>query len=390
LFLDNSNHLSVIKALYFNGSIGCSEVSKITGFSIPNAQKNLTELIEEGIVIEKGFASSKGGRKPILYALVPDKFYTLSVAVDQFITKIGLVNLDNEFIGEVEYLKFNLYDKAATTDSLIRKINGFITKLTIDTTKICAIGISVPGFVDVEKGVNKNFLKDTGKSLRDYIAENTGYPTFMDNDSSAIALAELKFGIGRTKKEIMVLNIGWGIGLGMIVKGEIFRGFSGFAGEFSHIPLFKNEKICNCGKRGCLETEASLILIEQQADEAIKNGQSTTIIPDRKGHTSINSVITEAKNGDELAIKLISNAGYQIGRALAVLIHIMNPQTIVLSGKGSEAGKLWLAPIQQALNELCIPVLLNDSEVVLSTLGSNAQLIGSAALVIENIESITF
>lgn len=390
MLLDNSNHLSVIKALYFNGSIGCSEVSKITGFSIPNAQKNLTELIEDGIVIEKGLASSKGGRKPTLYALVPDKFYILSVAVDQFVTKIGLVNLDNEFIGEVEYFKFNLYDKAATTDSLVRKINGFIAKLTVDTAKICAIGVSVPGFVDVEKGINKNFLKDTGKSLRDYIAENTGYPTFMDNDSSAIALAELKFGIGRTKKEIMVLNIGWGIGLGMIVKGEIFRGFSGFAGEFSHIPLFKNEKICNCGKRGCLETEASLILIEQQADEAIKNGQSTTIIPDRKGHASINSIITEAKNGDDLAIKLISNAGYQIGRALAVLIHIMNPQTIVLSGKGSEAGKLWLPPIQQALNELCIPVLLSDTEVVLSTLGSNAQLIGSAALVIENIKSITF
>jgi len=388
--LDNSNHLSVIKALYFNGSVGCSEVSKITGFSIPNAQKNLTELIEEGIVIEKGLASSKGGRKPILYALAPAKLYILSVAVDQFITKIGLVNLDNEFIGEIEYFKFNLYDKAATTDSLIRKINGFIANLTIDTAKICAIGISVPGFVDVEKGINKNFLKDTGKSLRDYIAENTGYPTFMDNDSSAIALAELKFGIGREKKEIMVLNIGWGIGLGMIVNGEIFRGFSGFAGEFSHIPLFKNEKICNCGKRGCLETEASLILIEQQADEAIKSGQSTTIIPDRKGHASINSVISEAKNGDDLAIKLISNAGYQIGRALAVLIHIMNPQTIVLSGKGSEAGKLWLPPIQQALNELCIPVLLSDTEVVLSTLGSHAQLIGSAALVVENIKSITF
>lgn len=390
MLLDNSNHLSVIKALYFNGSIGCSEVSKITGFSIPNAQKNLTELIEEGIVIEKGLASSKGGRKPILYALVPGKFYILSVAVDQFNTKIGLVNAHNEFIGEVEYFKFNLYDKATTTDSLIRKINGFIARLTIDTTKICAIGISIPGFVDVEKGINKIFLKDTGGSLRDYIAQHTGYSTFIDNDSSAIALAELKFGIGREKKEVMVLNIGWGIGLGMIVKGEIFRGFSGFAGEFSHIPLFKNEKICSCGKRGCLETEVSLILLEQEAAAAIKDGQTTTITADDNGRVSIDSIIAEAKSGDDLAIKLISNAGYQIGRALAVLVHIMNPQAIVLSGKGREAGKLWLAPIQQALNELCIPVLLNDSEVVLSTIRSNTQLIGSAALVMENIQCITF
>jgi predicted NBD/HSP70 family sugar kinase len=389
LLLQNLNHISVIKALYFNGPVGCSEVSKIAGFSIPNAQKNINELIEEGIVIEKGFASSKGGRKPLLYALIPDKFYILSVAVNQFFTKIGLVNLENELIGKTDRFEFNLYDKSSTTDRLVGKINDFIAGLTIETAKICAIGISIPGFVDVEQGINKIFLNDTGKSLRDYIAQHTGYSTFIDNDSSAIALAELKFGIGREKKEVMVLNIGWGIGLGMIVKGEIFRGFSGFAGEFSHIPLFKNDKICSCGKRGCLETEVSLILIEQEAAEAIKNGQTTSIIADDNGQVSIDSIIAEAKSGDDLAIKLISNAGYQIGRALAVLVHIMNPQAIVLSGKGSEAGKLWLAPIQQALNELCIPVLLNDSEVVLSALGSTAQLIGGAALVIENMERIT-
>jgi predicted NBD/HSP70 family sugar kinase len=390
MLLENLNHLPIIKALYFNGVISCSEISKITGASIPNVSKNLTELIETGSVIEKGFASSKGGRKPILYALVPDQFYIISVAVDQFFTKIGIVDLNNDFINEIEGFEFNLYDKTSTADVLIKKINHFIGNLNIDTGKICAIGISMPGFVDVEKGINKIFLKVTDTNLRDYITENTGFPTFMNNDSSAIALAELKFGLGREKKEMMVLNIGWGIGLGMIVKGEIFRGFSGFAGEFSHIPLFNNEKICSCGKRGCLETEASLILIEQQAWEEIEAGQVTTIIPDDDGHVSISSVITEANNGDALAIKLISNAGYQIGRAVAVLIHIMNPQTIVLSGKGSEAGKLWLAPIQQALNELCIPVLLNDSEVVLSALGSNAQLIGSAALVIENIDQIRF
>ncbi|WP_183556798.1 ROK family transcriptional regulator [Mucilaginibacter sp. SP1R1] len=389
MLLENINHLPVIKALYFNGTVSCAEISKITGSSIPNVSKNLTELIEAGIVAENGFASSKGGRKPLLYALIPDRFYIVSVAIDQFYTKIGIVNLDNEFITEIEGFEFNLYAPSTTSDGLVNKINGFINNSNIDKNRICAIGISLPGFVDVEKGINKTFFKDAGEGLRDYIAENTGFSTFIDNDSSAIALAELKFGIGREKKEMMVLNISWGIGLGMIVNGEIFRGFSGFAGEFSHIPLFKNEKICSCGKRGCLETEASLILIQQQAKEAIEEKQPTRISLDKNGNVAIKSIMTEAKNGDALAIKLISNAGYQIGRALAVLVHIMNPQTIVLSGKGGEAGKLWLAPIQQALNELCIPVLLDDIEVVVSTLGNNAQLIGGAALVIENIDQIS-
>jgi predicted NBD/HSP70 family sugar kinase len=195
--------------------------------------------------------------------------------------------------------------------------------------------------------------------------------------------------LGRTKKEIMVINIGWGIGLGMIVDGKIFRGFSGFAGEFSHVPLFKNGKICSCGKRGCLETEASMITIEAKALAEINNGQFTSITVDNN-KTSVFNIIAEAKKGDSLAIKLISDAAYHIGQAIAILIHIMNPEVIVLSGKGIKAGKLWLAPIQQAINEHCIPTLTKDTEVTLSGLGFDSELIGAAALVIENISNLSF
>lgn len=384
LLPESSSHLSIVKALYFNGTISCSDISKITGASIPNVSKNLYELIDGGYVIEKGFAESKGGRKPLMYSLVADKFYIVSVAMDQFSTKMAIVDLNNSF-KDVECFDFNLYDVNSGVDNLVEKINSFIDRSGISKKEIYGIGIAMPGFIDISTGTNKTFLKNQGKSIRDQIAELTGFPTFIDNDSSAIALAELKFGIGRTKKEIMVINIGWGIGLGMIVNGEIFRGFSGFAGEFSHIPLFKNGRICSCGKRGCLETEVSLIIIEQKAQEAINAGEYTSITANENGKVTISSILAEANKGDHLAIKLISEGGYYIGQGIAVLIHIMNPQSIVLSGKGCEAGKVWLAPIQQALNELCIPALLNNTEVILSPLGSNAQLIGAAALVIENI-----
>jgi len=385
LLPESQSHLSIVKALYFNGTISCSDISKIIDASIPNVSKNLNELIEAGYVIEKGLAESTGGRKPLMYSLVAGKFYIVSVAMDQFLTKIAMVDLHNTFVTNVDTFEFNLYDTHSSADFLIEKINSFINNSGINKNQICGIGIAMPGFFDMVTGTNKTFLKNEGKSIRDQISESTGFPTFMDNDSSAIALAELNFGIGRKKKEIMVINIGWGIGLGMIVNGGVFRGFSGFAGEFSHIPLFKNGKVCSCGKRGCLETEVSLTIIEQKAQKAISAGEYTTITANENGKVTISSVIAEASKGDYLAIKLISEAGYHIGQGIAVLIHIMNPQSIVLSGKGSEAGKLWLAPIQQALNELCIPALLNNTEVILSPLGSNAQLIGAAALVVENI-----
>ena len=310
--------------------------------------------------------------------------------MDQFSTRIAIVDVNNSFVKDVECFDFNLYDVNTSADYLIEKINDFIDNSGISKKEIYGIGIAMPGFFDISTGTNKTFLKNDGKSLRDYISEFTGFPTFIDNDSSAIALAELKFGVGRTKKEIMVINIGWGIGLGMIVNGKIFRGFSGFAGEFSHIPLFKNGRICSCGKRGCLETEVSLIIIEQKAQKAISAGEYSTITANENGKVTISSILAEANKGDHLAIKLISEAGFYIGQGIAVLIHIMNPQSIVLSGKGSEAGKVWLAPIQQALNELCIPALLNNTEVILSPLGSNAQLIGAAALVVDNVDKLIF
>lgn len=259
----------------------------------------------------------------------------------------------------------------------------------IDKSRFWGIGISMPGFIDTKKGINHTFLKSKDNNLQNLLSAKLELPVYIDNDSSTIALAELRFGKGFTNKEMMVVNIGWGVGLGMIIKGEIFRGFSGFAGELSHIPLFNNKRLCSCGKRGCLETEASLITLEDKATEAVSNGQLSTMEL-WNGKVSIDTIIAEAIHGDLLAIKLISECAFHIGRAIAVLIHIMNPQTIVLGGKGIQAGKLWLAPIQQAINEYTIPIISKNTEVVLSDLGCGAQLIGSAALVIEHINEDVF
>ena len=385
----NNNYTQIIKALYFNNTVSILDISKITGSSVPTTTKNVQELIKTGYIIEKGTGNSKGGRKPSIYSLVENKAYIVSVAMDQFYTKLAVANLQGKFITEVVEVEMDVKNDPSAVDNLTDYINNIISLSNIDKSSFCGIGISMPGFVDVEKGINHSFLKTEDVSLQDYLSEKTGLPVYIDNDSSVIALAELRFGIGRTEKEVMVVNIGWGIGLGMIVKGEIFRGFSGFAGELSHIPLFNNNKLCSCGKRGCLETEASLITIEDTAIDAINNGQLTSLVP-QNNKVTITSIINEALKGDSYAIKLISESAYHIGRAIAVLIHLVNPQTIVLSGKGIKAGKLWLAPVQQAINEFCIPTLATNTDVVLSQLGSNAQLIGSTALVVEHFNKSSF
>ena len=388
-FILSNAHLAIIKALYFNKAISALEISKLTGASIPTITKHLDELISAGYIIEKGFAQSNSGRRPMQYGLTTEHQYILSVAMDQFYTRMVLVDMNGEFITEIYETEINLNDDPAALEKLISSVKDFISSTAIESDEIFVAGISMPGFIDVQNGNNRSFLHVEDLNLREYLTEQLSVPVFIDNDSSVIALAELKFGAGAVKSEVMVINLSWGIGLGMIINNKIYRGFKGFAGEFSHIPIFDNDKICSCGKRGCLETQASLITIEDNAVNEINSGTFTSLRLEN-GRISIEQVISEAFQGDSLSIRLLSYAGYQIGRAIAILIHILNPEVIVLSGRASRAGKFWLAPVQQAINDYSIPTITEGTDLVLSQMGFNAQLIGSAALAVEQMSKELF
>lgn len=378
----------IVKQIYFSGSISCSELSWKVKKSLPLTTKLVNELIEEGYVVETGFAPSTGGRRPIMYSLKPDTLYIVSVAMDQFVARICIMDLQNKCVSKVEKAELPLPKNPQALVILTEKINKFIHESGLPKEKIAGIGIGMPGFVDFKKGINYSFLKAPGTSITEYIADKVGLPVFIDNDSSLIALAELRFGAAVGKKNAMVINIGWGVGLGLILNAELFRGHNGFAGEFSHIPLFANGKLCSCGKSGCLETETSLLVIIEKAKQGLKIGKLSILKSAQLEHyeqasETLNLAIHE---GDRFAVELFSEAGYNIGRGVAILIHILNPEVIILSGRGSTAGKIWQAPIQQALNEHCIPRLAVNTAIETSTLGYEAELIGAAALVMENYE----
>jgi len=385
-----STHLKnmIIKCLYFDKAMSCAELSELFDKSIPSIAKAVNELIEEGFVIEQGYAPSSGGRRPLMYAINASAMYILAIAMDQLSTRIQLVDLLNQPVSDFEMFELKLLNNAQALDKLVEKINQYISNSGVSKDKITGIGIGMPGFINPIRGINYTYLDAGNKSLTQYISDETGLPAYIDNDSSLIALAEQKFGIAKSQKEVMVINLGWGIGLGMIVNGEIFRGRNGFAGEFSHIPLSEDGALCACGKRGCLEAEASMLVVSKRAIEGIEQGRITSLKQIDEAHSKqMGDAIMEAANkGDQFAIELFSDAGYKIGKALAILIHIMNPEAIVLSGRGAKVGKILLAPIQQALHKYCIPRLSRGTELLISQLGFDAELIGASVLVMENFD----
>ncbi|CAM3742879.1 ROK family protein [Mucilaginibacter galii] len=376
-----NTNAKAIKSLYYNESLTSTEVSAHIGKSIPHTIKVLNELIADGYVKENGYAISSGGRKPLHYSLITDTHFILSVAMNQYSMQLVFMDMNNNFITALAQHQLNT--ATLKVDSLFNLINDYVKSSAIEKNKILGLGLTMPGFIDTAKGINYTFLDVQGQSLVDYLQHQLLLPVFLENDSTAIALGELKFGIAMHQKDAMIVNLGWGIGLGMIMDGKIFRGHSGLAGEFSHIPLVKNGKLCTCGKHGCLETEASFIATIGKAKAELNLGQISSLSSYEE--IDANAIMTEAIKGDVLSVKLISEAAYNVGQGIAILIHILNPASIVLSGIGSMVGKLWLSPIQQAINEHCIPRLAHDTELLVSNLNSKAQIIGGGALVVENI-----
>lgn len=377
----------IVKRLYFDKALSCAELSILFDKSIPSIAKAINELMAEGFVVEQGYAPSSGGRRPLLYSIKPDAMYILAVAMDQLSTRIQLIDLFNQPVANAVLLDLKLLNNTEALPILVKNINDYIADAPVSKNKIAGIGIGMPGFVNVVEGINYTYL-DAGGSLMQYLTNETGLPVYIDNDSSLIALAEQKFGIAKNQKDVMVINLGWGIGLGMIVNGELFRGHDGFAGELSHIPLSEDGELCVCGKRGCLEAEASMLVVAKKAIEGINKGRITILktLDNNPSKLLGDAILEAADNGDQFAIELLSDAGYKIGKALAILIHIMNPKTIVLSGRGARVGKILLAPIQQALHKYCIPRQASSTELLISELGFDAELIGAAVLMMENFD----
>ena len=379
---------SILKELLIGKTLSCAEISERTGKSTALVTKMLNEMIADGFVEEKGFAPSSGGRRPLTYSLRPKSLYLIGVAMDQFVTRVAIVDTHLNFALPVTEVELTLADNENALQELGDAILKTINNSGIDREKFIGIGIGMPGFIDPHHGANYTFM---GRNVAAYIKTKTNLPVFIENDSSTIALAENTFGQAKEEANAMIINVSWGVGLGMIINGKLFRGNDGFAGEFSHIPLFVNGKLCSCGKTGCLETETSLNFMLAQAEESIGNGKASILkesLPQAKSHEEkYQAFMKAAQIGDSLTVEIISNAGYNIGRGIAILIHLLNPGKIVISGRCSAAGKIWLAPIQRAINEFCIPRLVSNTRVEVSRLSHTAEMIGTALLVIEHIHS---
>lgn len=383
------NKLKLIKNLYVKGSNTAGEICNEVGISLPTVNSLLGDLINSGQIIKDGRAESQGGRKPDLYKLTKDSFYIISVDINKFRVRIAIYNSSNQQVSPPEILKLTLNNEKETFDKICDFVSEYQSKSDIPIEKIIAVGISMPGLIDSITGVNHTYLKFGQKSLVEKFENRLGLKVFLENDARAMTLAEFKFGQNDQYKNVLGIFIGWGIGLGVIIDGKIYQGASGFAGEFSHSPIFESREVtCTCGKKGCLESVASGTAIVRMAKEAIEYDYDSILARmarENNGEIEPYLVVDAALAGDQRAITILSEAGLDLGRGISILIQLLNPELIIIGGSVAEAKQYLVTPIQQALNIYSMAKARENTELTLYKLGKEVGLLGGVAVVNEKI-----
>lgn len=379
----------IFNILYLENRKSIADLCNTVSVSVPTMTRIMHELMDEGWVKELGTGKSRGGRRPVFFGLNPDVRYILGIELTKKYTRINIFDMHNRAIGETYQIDIELQNPGLF-EVLREQTELFIRNSNIDKKRILGAGLSLPGLIDKKTDVNFTYPNLGGKPLHETFTDLLKVPAYVEHDTKAMALGESWFGLAKNKSNVLCLNVGSGIGLGMILNGELYHGFSGFSGEFGHIQLDPEGALCDCGKIGCLETLASGSALVAKAKQKIGTGTNsiiTKLVNDRTDEIKLPVIINAAHQGDQFAIELIEEAGGYLARGISTLLHLLNPELVIIGGDMARAENLLADPIQQKLNKYTIGRIRQDTRIFISELKDQAGLLGTIPVVMLNVFS---
>ena len=386
--LESGNKNTIIKKniithYIYNGSSTITDLSKELDLSVPTVTKFIAEMSEEGYIKEFGKLETSGGRHPILYGLNPDSGYFIGVDINKFSVNIGIINFKGDTVRLKMNIPFKFDNKEESLEELIDIINRFVSQSEVDKDKILNICINISGRVNPETGYSHSMFNFTEEPLADVLSERIGLPVCIDNDTRAMTYGEYIQGCAAGEKNILFVNVSWGLGIGIIIDGKIYSGKSGFSGEFGHISIFDNEILCHCGKKGCLETEASGSALHRFLIQRIDSGAASILSKRVKAvgkAVTLEEIIEAVNKEDQLCIELTEEVGKKLGRQVAGLINIFNQELVIIGGTLSCTEDYILQPLKTAIRKYSLNLVSKDSEVKLSKLKERAGVVGACML----------
>ncbi|MDE5642931.1 MAG: ROK family transcriptional regulator [Muribaculaceae bacterium] len=375
------NKKKIITSFFYNLNSTIPELAKELNLSIPTVTKLVNEMVEDGILNDYGKSESKTGRKPSTYGLNPQSGYFLGIDVKKRHINIGLCNFNGEIVRqdfEIAYTEQN--SSIEELHEICQIALDFIKGTGIEKSKILNAGVNISGRVNPSTGYSYSTFIFSETPLTEIISEKIGIPVCIENDTRAMTYGEcMKGSIVNGERNILYVNLGWGLGLGIVINGELYEGKSGFAGEFGHISAFDNEILCHCGKKGCLETEVSGWALHREILSNIKDGKVSILSQKAANNENItlHDIIEATNSEDFLCIDQLEVIGEKLGKQLANMINIFNPELVVIGGTLSEAGEYLIQPIRQAVKKYSLKLVNSDSKIICSKLHEKAGIIGA-------------
>lgn len=367
--------------LIYNENSTITDLAKDMDLSIPTVTKIIDEMHEQGYIDEYGKLETNGGRHPILYGLNTDSGYFVGVDVTWNSINIGIINFKGEVLKLQMGIPFERRDTLECIDELCNHIEHFIAGLTIDEKKILHINVTLCGRVNPELGYSHSFFNFGERPLAEILTERLKIETSIDNDSRTMLYGENIKGVVKGAKNVLFINIGWGLGMGIMIDGKLYKGKSGFSGEIGHTYGYDNQIICHCGKKGCVETEVSCSALYRKFIEHLQAGETSIILSEKDiEEITLDDIFSAINREDLLAIELVEQIGQQLGFHIGSLINTFNPDMVIIGGEMSRAGDFLLQPVISAIRKYTLSLMSRDSEIVLSKLKDQACVIGSCLL----------
>jgi predicted NBD/HSP70 family sugar kinase len=374
--LRERNRLQVLEVVRGSGSVSRADIARRTGLARSTVSTLVNELLGAGLLVERGApeeANTTQGRPPVLLSFDPGAGAVIGMHFDHPVLRVAVADLGYTILAEATVPVDVDHDAQDSLDAAVALIDEVLVTSGVERERLLGAGAALAGPIDMATGtVGSSAILPgwVGLSLAQELEARLGLPVHVDNDANVGALAESVLGAGRGVSEMAYIMLGSGIGAGLIIGGQVYRGSGGTAGEIGHVLVDEHGPLCRCGNRGCLETYAGagalLDLLRRQHGDAL----------------TVDGLVQLARDGDAACQRVIADAARFVGVAAATLCNQLNPELIVIGGELAQTGPLLLDPLRESIVRYAIPAAAEDVRVVTGELGERAELLGALVLVL--------
>lgn len=386
-FLNESNKSASIKKEMLrlcmdHDNLSIADFSHELNISVPTVTNFVGELMSEGFLEDRGKVGTSGGRRPNVYGLNPAAGFFIGIDVARQHFHIAVTDFTGNLVHFIQDIAFVLKANADSFRAMCKLIKDEVTAADIPWNKVLGVGVSLSGRVNPEAGYSLTYFVSDDIPLKDLFQKELNVPVSIENDSRAMAYGEY-MALGKSAdKNMLFVNLSWGLGMGMILDGKVYYGKSGFSGEIGHFPLLNNDIICRCGKVGCLETGASGSALHRMIVDKLRQGRKSSLSHffENNGEITLEEILNAVAEEDILAIEGIEAIGSTLGQGIAGVINLFNPGLVIIGGRLIVGGDYLMLPLKTAVNKYSLSKVSSDTKFRFSTLDRKAASIGDCLL----------